>query len=1021
MKLKVALLTIALVCIIVGSIFVTLNYVPSGKAEAPPFYVGIEFCYGNATECKALVDHVKNYTNLIVISSTNITNNEVTLNDTCDYIYQAGMHIVIYFPQSGSMYANGGVATYVWAMKAKDTYGDYFLGAYIYDEPGGKVLDSASGAVNINYVDYTSSNYFATIDYKIASNNFISNVQNKVNNYLYCAKKAGTEVMTADYGLYWFDYKAGYDVVLAEYGWGHDRQMTTALCRGAATAQNKDWGAIICWKDRTPEGAAIMENGTELYNDLKLAYDNGAKYAIVFDYAGDNKPNTTEHGILADEHFDALQNFWNYIKQNPDKHGSIKADTALVLPQSYGFGFRYTDDKIWGLNQADNWTLKIWNDTNSLLKEYGSRLDIVYNDPEFQESISSKYSKVVHWSSGATIEEYPVLNLNNTLGYTSIQKALSSGATLNGDTLYVKAGTYHENLFILKSISLVGESKETTIIDGGKIRSTLRISASGVNVTGFTIKNGDSTNVEPTSDPTAMLRQLMQQNGAEPEIIEALITELNSTGTDPYVVINQLTMQLSGTLANQDTIADAGIYLSNANNCTITGNTVTNSNYGILLSSSSNNTFRNNNLSDNKYGIGTIATDIAQYINDIDNSNTINSRPIYYLTNKKDLTIPSDAGYVALVNCTNITAQNLHLSDNYNGLLLINSHNSTITNNTITGNHEGLRISNASGNTLQDNNISGNKYNLNIDNILPNNIDSSNKVEGKPVYIWINQQDRAVPTDAGYVALLNCSGIVVQNLYLTNNTQGIQLFNTTNSIITQNTLTNMDCAIQLTLSSNNLVTQNTLTENQNGLKIGNASNNNIITDNALNTNTVSGITVSISKENMISNNTLTNNEHAIILSDSTYNTIKTNKIIENINGMQFTNEIGVYNYMQGSSCTNNTIIENNFTQNQNGIYLTETYRVANNTFYHNNFFNNTKHATTSSYSTSNSCIWDNGAEGNYWSSYNGTDNNGDGIGDTPMWVFEQYRPQTEYSPRYYSQPMPSDQDRYPMMQPFSPP
>jgi hypothetical protein len=28
-------------------------------------------------------------------------------------------------------------------------------------------------------------------------------------------------------------------------------------------------------------------------------------------------------------------------------------------------------------------------------------------------------------------------------------------------------------------------------------------------------------------------------------------------------------------------------------------------------------------------------------------------------------------------------------------------------------------------------------------------------------------------------------------------------------------------------------------------------------------------------------------------------------------------------------------------------------------------------------------LWDNGVEGNYWSDYNGTDSNQDGIGDTP--------------------------------------
>ena len=36
-------------------------------------------------------------------------------------------------------------------------------------------------------------------------------------------------------------------------------------------------------------------------------------------------------------------------------------------------------------------------------------------------------------------------------------------------------------------------------------------------------------------------------------------------------------------------------------------------------------------------------------------------------------------------------------------------------------------------------------------------IDSSNLVDGKPTYYWINNTNKAVPTDAGYVLLINCS------------------------------------------------------------------------------------------------------------------------------------------------------------------------------------------------------------------------------------------------------------------------
>jgi nitrous oxidase accessory protein NosD len=35
-------------------------------------------------------------------------------------------------------------------------------------------------------------------------------------------------------------------------------------------------------------------------------------------------------------------------------------------------------------------------------------------------------------------------------------------------------------------------------------------------------------------------------------------------------------------------------------------------------------------------------------------------------------------------------------------------------------------------------------------------------------------------------------------------------------------------------------------------------------------------------------------------------------------------------------------------------------------------------------------IWDNGEEGNYWDDYSGSDINGDGIGDTPYTIYENF-------------------------------
>ena len=100
------------------------------------------------------------------------------------------------------------------------------------------------------------------------------------------------QLFTSDYALYWYDYEAGYNTVFAEFTMNYSRSLNIALCRGAATVQNKDWGVMITWTYTQPP---YMENGTELYNDMVLAYENGAKYIIVFD----SNENYTQNVLAA--------------------------------------------------------------------------------------------------------------------------------------------------------------------------------------------------------------------------------------------------------------------------------------------------------------------------------------------------------------------------------------------------------------------------------------------------------------------------------------------------------------------------------------------------------------------------------------------------------------------------------------------------------------------------------------------------------------------------------------------------
>ena len=415
MKLMEWLLIAVLLVSAVGSPVVYFHYKVN---NAPPsneeLFFGVTFGGNTTSEAKLLIDKVKGYTNLFIVDNWDIAMNETALNEICQYAVDANLNIIVYFnfifmnasqlnPSRLNLFTEAGITPFhiPWLNATWERWGNKFLGAYLLDEPGGKQIDVGhySGFTTV-YSGRNQTTFQNVSSYSDAANRFARGLNSRyylgqLINFSYPGSVPNATgrvipTFTADNALYWFDYLAGYDVVFAELGWNHKQAQHIALCRGAANVQNKQWGAIITWASNDPP---YLATGMQMRQDMLTAYRAGAKYIIVFNY-----PQINPYGALTEEHFTAMKAFWNQIHVSPaGVSAKVVGQVAFVLPKDYGWGMRNPDDRIWGIWPADEKAPLIGASIAKLIKEYDLRLDIIYDDPQF--NFTEKYSKIYFWNS----------------------------------------------------------------------------------------------------------------------------------------------------------------------------------------------------------------------------------------------------------------------------------------------------------------------------------------------------------------------------------------------------------------------------------------------------------------------------------------------------------------------------------------------------------------------------------------------------------------------------------------------
>ena len=273
--------------------------------------------------------------------------------------------------------------------------------------------------------------------------------------------------------------------------------------------------------------------------------------------------------------------------------------------------------------------------------------------------------------------------------YSTIQAAVN--AANPGDTIIVRDGTYTENVDVNKSITIQSENgTEHTIIQPADLADNIiDVTADYVTISGLQIYG---TAIYPL--PSAAAIHLLA------------VSYCDISGNDVHASYwsgIKLENSTSNTIMS-NAVHDFydNIMLINSASNAITGNNISGSVYmGLALSGSAGNTISDNNFTND----GIFLWDSLPNV--IDN-NIVNGMPLIYLDGGTDLTIPTTAGQVILVNCDHVTVEDLHVSNTSVGIELLGTSNSNIIRNDVSWGHRaGIYLGNSSNNNIDDNRISG--------------------------------------------------------------------------------------------------------------------------------------------------------------------------------------------------------------------------------------------------------------------------------------------------------------------------
>ena len=198
--------------------------------------------------------------------------------------------------------------------------------------------------------------------------------------------------------------------------------------------------------------------------------------------------------------------------------------------------------------------------------------------------------------------------------FATIQGAIN--AATDRDTIFVHSGTYYENVDVNKSVSLIGEDRWSTIVDGLERGCVLNVTRDNVEIVGFTIQHS------AVDKPGVYLDGVNYCSIAENNITDNFYGVRLLDSSDNRVCGNNVTNSFSfgitlGPDSNDNRISgnnvstsyNGSIRVYASLNNRISNNYITDTYYGILLDSSFGTTLSGNDIIGNEVGVSTFLSE----------------------------------------------------------------------------------------------------------------------------------------------------------------------------------------------------------------------------------------------------------------------------------------------------------------------------------------------------------------------------------------------------------------------------